>query len=58
MGMEGFIDLVQLTRYIDNLITHCNANDSSSSRKFVHQMIELSFKFSPTFDNRGAANLN
>ena len=58
MGMEGFIDLGQLTRYIDTLITHCNANDSSSAKKFIHQMIELGFKFSPTFDNRDSANLN
>jgi FlaA1/EpsC-like NDP-sugar epimerase len=58
MGMEGFIDCVQLDKYIDTLILHCKANNSSAASQFIHQMIEITNKFSTTIDNRGAANLN
>jgi FlaA1/EpsC-like NDP-sugar epimerase len=55
MGMEGSIGLVQLTRGIDSLITHCKSNNSSTARYYVHQMIELSSSSSPVVDNLGAA---
>jgi FlaA1/EpsC-like NDP-sugar epimerase len=58
MGIEGFLDQVQLDNYIETLITHCKANDSNAASKFVHQMIQLSTKFSPAVDNRNSANLN
>jgi FlaA1/EpsC-like NDP-sugar epimerase len=58
MGMEGFIDQVQLTYYIDTLIAHCNANASIAARQFVHQMIQQNIKSIPAFETSGAASLN
>ena len=58
MGMESFIDQVQLANYIDSLITHCKANDNNSASQLVHQMIQLSRESSQSVDSRGAVNLN
>jgi FlaA1/EpsC-like NDP-sugar epimerase len=58
MGMEGFIDLGQLDRYIDNLIIYCKANASSEASQFVHHMTQLSIQSSAAADNRSSANLN
>jgi FlaA1/EpsC-like NDP-sugar epimerase len=58
MGMEGFIDQVELAYYIDTLIAHCKANDSIASCQFVHHMIQQSIKSSVGDDNRSDANLN
>jgi FlaA1/EpsC-like NDP-sugar epimerase len=41
MGIEGFIEQVQLAHYIKTLISHCKANDSSAATQFIHQMIQL-----------------
>ena len=58
MGIEGFIDRVQLDHHIDTLIINCNANDGSAASQLVHQIIGLCNKFTPAADNRGGANLN